>query len=305
MTGGNATESMEGTLRGAIVRGMGGLYTARTPDGAEYVLRCKKKFRRMRMSPLVGDEILFTPGVEEEHGWVEEILPRKTECLRPPVANVELLLIVVAPVPAPDLMLVDRLLVRARQQELNALLVVNKCDVDGQQLAKELSRQYARAEVPVYAVSAQTRTGMEELREAMRGRLCCFTGQSGVGKSTLLNALTGLRLETGDISEKIQRGKNTTRHAELLEADGLRVLDTAGFSLLEMEDNMDPVTLKEVYPEFYPYEGQCRFNPCYHASEPGCAVTAAVEAGELSPERVERYRALLEDVRKAWKERYD
>ena len=121
--------------------------------------------------------------------------------------------------------------------------MVNKCDVDGQQLAKELSRQYARAEVPVYAVSAQTRTGMEELREAMRGRLCCFTGQSGVGKSTLLNALTGLRLETGDISEKIQRGKNTTRHAELLEADGLRVLDTAGFSLLEMEDNMDPVTL--------------------------------------------------------------
>lgn len=305
LTGGNATESMEGMLRGAIVRGMGGLYTARTPDGAEYVLRCKKKFRRMRMSPLVGDEILFTPGVEEEHGWVEEILPRKTECLRPPVANVELLLIVVAPVPAPDLMLVDRLLVRARQQELNALLVVNKCDVDGQQLAKELSRQYARTEVPVYAVSAQTRTGMEELREAMRGRLCCFTGQSGVGKSTLLNALTGLRLETGDISEKIQRGKNTTRHAELLEADGLRVLDTAGFSLLEMEDNMDPVTLKEVYPEFYPYEGQCRFNPCYHASEPGCAVTAAVEVGELPPERVERYRALLEDVRKAWKERYD
>ena len=171
LTGGNATESMEGMLRGAIVRGMGGLYTARTPDGAEYVLRCKKKFRRMRMSPLVGDEILFTPGVEEEHGWVEEILPRKTECLRPPVANVELLLIVVAPVPAPDLMLVDRLLVRARQQELNALLVVNKCDVDGQQLAKELSRQYARAEVSVYAVSAQTRTGMEELREAMRGAL--------------------------------------------------------------------------------------------------------------------------------------
>ena len=124
-------------LRGAIVRGMGGLYTARTPEGTEYVLRCKKKFRRMRMSPLVGDEILFTPGVEDEHGWLEEILPRKTECLRPPVANIELLLIVVAPVPAPDFMLVDRLLVRARQQELSAVLVVNKCDVDAT-LAEEL-----------------------------------------------------------------------------------------------------------------------------------------------------------------------
>ena len=118
-------------------------------------------------------------------------------------------------------------------------------------------------------------------------------------------ALTGLGVETGDISQKIQRGKNTTRHAELLEAKGLRVLDTAGFSLLEMEGGMDPVTLKDAYPEFAPYEGQCRFAPCYHASEPGCAVTAAVAAGELDPQRVERYRELLADVRKAWRERYD
>ena len=291
-------------LRGVIVRGMGGLYTARTPAGEEYVLRCKKKFRRMGLSPLVGDEICFTPGVEEEHGWLEEILPRRTVCLRPPVANVELLLIVVAPVPGPDLLLVDRLLVRARQQELSAALVVNKSELDPS-LAQTLAAQYAGAGVPVTAVSAREGMGFDALRTVMGTRLCCFTGQSGVGKSTLLNALTGLRQETGEISEKIQRGKNTTRHAELLEAGGLRVLDTAGFSLLELEDRMDPVELKDAYPEFYPYEGRCRFAPCYHASEPGCAVTAAVEAGEVDAERVRRYRLLLEDVRKAWKERYD
>ena len=184
------------------------------------------------------------------------------------------------------------------------MLAVNKCDVDAT-LAEELRTQYAKADVPVLTVSARSLEGLDALREAMQGKLCCFTGQSGVGKSTLLNALTGLTLETGDISEKIQRGKNTTRHAELLEANGLRVLDTAGFSLLEMEGSMDPVTLKDAYPEFYPYEGECRFAPCYHASEPGCAVTAAVERGEIDPERVKRYRALLDDVRKAWKERYD
>ena len=139
----------------------------------------------------------------------------------------------------------------------------------------------------------------------MAGRLCCLTGQSGVGKSTLLNALLVLSLETGEISRKIQRGKNTTRHAELLMKDGLRVLDTAGFSLLELDGGMEPVTLKEYYPEFAEYEGKCRFEPCYHDREPGCAVTAACGEGAIHPERLARYRALLAEVRQAWRERYD
>ena len=290
--------------QGTLIRGYGGFYTVRDAEGQEFTLRCKKKFRRLGLSPLVGDEVLFTPGEGEEHGWLEEILPRSSQCLRPPVANVSLLLIVVAPVPEPDLLLVDRMMVRARAQGMDMLLVVNKCDLD-EGLAQELQAQYAGAQVPVYAVSAESGQGLAALRERMGGRLCCLTGQSGVGKSTLLNALLGLSLETGEISRKIQRGKNTTRHAELLVKDGLRVLDTAGFSLLELDGGMEPVTLKEYYPEFAEYEGKCRFEPCYHDREPGCAVTAACGEGAIHPQRLARYRALLAEVRQAWRERYD
>ena len=290
--------------QGTLIRGFGGFYAVRDAEGQEFTLRCKKKFRRLGLSPLVGDEVLFTPGEGEEHGWLEEILPRSSQCLRPPVANVSLLLIVVAPVPEPDLLLVDRMMVRARAQGMDMLLVVNKCDLD-EGLAQELQAQYAGAQVPVYAVSAESGQGLAALRERMGGRLCCLTGQSGVGKSTLLNALLGLSLETGEISRKIQRGKNTTRHAELLVKDGLRVLDTAGFSLLELDGGMEPVTLKEYYPEFAEYEGKCRFEPCYHDREPGCAVTAACGEGAIHPQRLARYRALLAEVRQAWRERYD
>ena len=290
--------------QGTLIRGVGSFYYAVDEAGCEYTLRCKKKFRHMHMSPLVGDEVMFIPGEGEEHGWLEEILPRSSECLRPPVANVGLQLIVVAPVPEPDLLLVDRLMIRARRQGMRMLLVVNKCDLD-ESLADALRRQYAGADVPVCAVSAKENLGLDALRDAMRGSLCCMTGQSGVGKSTLLNHLLGLDMETGELSLKIQSGKNTTRHAELLMKDGLRVLDTAGFSLLELDGKTEPITLKESYPEFQEHEGLCRFNPCYHDREPGCSVRAAVEAGTIDRERFERYRSLLADVRQAWKERYD
>ena len=258
----------------------------------------------MGLSPLVGDRIQFTPGTGEEHGWIEEVLPRRSECLRPPVSNVTLLAVVVSPVPAPDLMLVDRLLIRARQQDIRTMLIASKADLDPG-FADGLREQYARAETPVLAVCAADGEGLDALRGALRGETCCFAGQSGVGKTTLLNALLGLSMETGEISRKIERGKNTTRQAELIIRDGLRVFDTAGFSLLELDGKTDPVTLKDAYPDFLPYEGQCRFQPCLHDREPGCAVTAAVAEGELNTQRVVRYRELLSSVREAWRDRYD
>ncbi len=291
--------------QGVLVRGFGGFYVAVDDAGTEHILRCKKKFRRMHISPLVGDELLFTPGEGEEHGWVEEILPRKTECIRPPVANVTLLLVVICPSPEPDLLLVDRLLVRARLQGMKTAIVVNKCDIDDS-LVEDIRRQYAGADCPVLAASAKEARGLDALKAIMQGEsCCCLTGQSGVGKSTLLNALLGLELETGEISEKIQRGKNTTRHAQMLIHDGIRVLDTAGFSLLELDAKMEPDKLRECYPEFAEHEGCCRFTPCMHDKEPGCSVTAAVAAGAIDPGRVERYRLLLQDVRETWKQRYN
>ena len=157
----------------------------------------------------------------------------------------------------------------------------------------------------VFAHIRQLRDSESALREAMKGELCCMTGQSGVGKSTLLNALLNLDLETGDISRRIARGKNTTRHAELIVRDGLRVMDTAGFSLLETERNLPPEILKERYPEFQPLEGRCRFRECLHDREPGCAVTQAVQEGNISAGRVDRYRQLLSEIRDTWRERYD
>ena len=298
------SELREGLLRGTLVRGIGSFYTAKDEAGRCYTLRCKKKFRRQGISPLTGDEVLFTPGEAEEDGWIEEILPRKTVCLRPPVANVTRLVLVLAPVPEPDFLLADRIISRAVAQEIGVLIAVNKADLDTS-LAGTAAEEYRAAKIPVFPVSAKERTGLEPLRDAMRGALCCLTGQSGTGKSTLLNALLGLQLETGDISRKIARGKNTTRQTELLESGGLRVMDTAGFNLLEPEKRMEPEKLRERYPEFQPYEGKCRFRECLHDREPGCAVREAADRGLIHPERLLRYRQLLAETRETWRERYD
>ena len=164
---------------------------------------------------------------------------------------------------------------------------------------------YAGADVSPMVVSARSGMGVSELRESLKGLDHAFSGQSGAGKSTLINALYGLTLATGELSAKVERGKHTTRHASLLEIDDLRVMDTPGFSLLEFEQVMDPAELADYYPEFAEYLGGCRFQPCYHGNEPGCAVTQAVAEGKLSRARVERYRLLLEKTRQLWRERYD
>jgi len=296
---------LEEIREGVIVKGVGGLYYAREGNGDIHVLRAKGKFRKQRITPTVGDRIRLTPAFGDEHGWVEEILPRDNELIRPPVANIRYILLVIAPEPQPDFSLVDTLLIMAAKQNIQPALVVNKCDLDKDGLYESVRQEYAALDMPVIAVSAVTGQGMDTLRDLLRQGICCFAGQSGVGKSTLLSAATGLELKTGEISKKISRGRHTTRHAELMYQGEYQVLDTPGFSLLELWNGMEPIELKNYYPDYAPYEGQCRFAPCYHYAEPGCAVLEAAREGKLGQERLNRYHQLLEKVREAWRNRYD
>ena len=288
---------------GTILQGIGGFYTARDEDGREYILRAQGKLRRERMKPKVGDRVELIPGEGEEHGWICRILPRRNELVRPPVANIDVIVIAAA-TPDPDLMMVDRLMLNARRAGIAVQLVINKSDLSPDN-AGDIVRQYRGAEVSPLQVCAATGAGMEALRERLRGRIHALAGQSGAGKSTMINALYGLDLETGDLSRKIDRGKNTTRHCQLIPVEGGgMVLDTPGFSLLE-SGVFDPVELKDSWPEFTPYEGQCYFQPCYHATEPRCAVLDAVAAGKIDDRRHGRYIALLDEMKLRWRDRYD
>ena len=291
-------------MEGSILRGIGSFYTVLCDaDGQEYTLRAQKKLRHQKMTPMVGDRVRFTPGQGEENGWLEEIFPRRSMLARPSVANVDMLMLVMASVPAPDLMLCDKLILRANAGNMTPALCVNKIDLGGE-LAERIRREYAGTQLRVFAVSAQTGEGVEALKEAMRGKVTCLAGQSAVGKSSLLNRLFGLELETGGLSRKTERGRHTTRRSEMMALDGMFVLDTPGFSLLELEENMEPEAFAQLYPEYNALAEGCRFQPCMHDREPGCAVHDAVNRGELSAERWARYRELLGEVKEKWKGRY-
>ncbi len=292
-------------MRGTILEGIGGFYYAMDESGAVHTLRAQGKLRRERMKPKAGDRVELSPGEGEEHGWILSILPRKNELVRPPVANIDVIVVVAAAAtPDPDLLMVDRLMLNARRAGIDVMLVVSKSDLDPA-AAEEILRQYRGAEARPMAVCADTGEGLDALRAALAGRVHALAGQSGSGKSTLINALYGLDLETGDLSRKIDRGKNTTRSCRLIPVPGGgMVLDTPGFSLLETA-LFDPVELKDGWPEFRSFEGRCFFQPCYHATEPRCAVRAAVAAGEIDERRHGRYVQLLEEQRQRWRDRYD
>lgn len=234
--------------------------------------------------------------VERGKGMVESILPRKNSFVRPAVANIDALVVFAANVnPITEPFLIDRVAAIAGDQEVPVYLCVNKCDLDP---AVDLVRIYEKAGFPVICTSAETGDGVEELRQLLRGKLTAFTGNSGVGKSSILNRLCPeLALPTGEVSEKLGRGRHTTRHVELYAlGEDTYVADTPGFSSFDT-DQMD-VILKEnlqyAFPDFGKFIGQCRFDDCSHRKEPGCAVRAALEAGELEKTRYDSYLRLYE-----------
>ena len=281
------------TQTGRIIRSLSGFYDVQTPAG---VITCRGRgaLRRTGESPLTGDLVQIS--VERGKGMVEKILPRRNRFIRPAVANVDALVVFAANVnPVTEPLLIDRVAAIAGDQEVPVYLCINKCDLDP---AEDLVRIYTNAGFPVIRASAETGEGVEQLRSLLRGKLTAFTGNTGVGKSSMLNALCpSLSLATGEVSEKLGRGRHTTRHVELfcLEEDTY-VADTPGFASFDTEQ-MD-VILKEnlqyAFADFAPYLGKCQFHDCSHRAEPGCAVRAALEAGQLEKTRYDSYSKLYE-----------
>lgn len=286
---------------GRILRSISGFYDVQTPAGM-ITCRARGALRRGAESPLTGD--LVEISVERGKGMVERILPRKNAFVRPAVANVDGLVIFAASVnPITEPFLIDRVAAIAGDQDVRVSLCVNKCDLDP---GEELVRIYRHAGFRVIQSSAETGEGVEELRQLLKGKLTAFTGNSGVGKSSILNVLApGLHLSTGEVSEKLGRGRHTTRHVELYKLDeDTYVADTPGFSSFDT-DQMDMIlkeNLQYAFPDFGGYLGKCQFHDCSHRKEPGCAVTGALAAGELEPTRYDSYMKLYEKASqiRAW-----
>ena len=269
----------------------------RTAVGEEFRCRARGRLRLDNRGLYVGDRAIFEPLTKDE-GVLEKIEPRQTLLLRPPVANIEQVIIVTALQNPPiSVQLLDRLLVLAESRQISAIIYFNKDDLPHEDMSN-LSNLYTHAGYIVYFTSAKFGQGIESLQKKLCGRISVLAGPSGAGKSSLINKIQpGLKLRVGDISEKNKRGKHTTRHVELLPLDcGGFVADSPGFSQLELDD-ISSNTLTNYFPEFIPFARECRFNTCKHAEEPDCAVKTAVSNAQIAQSRHENYLVFLSEVK--------
>ena len=292
-------------MRGRIVKALSGFYYVNTDEG---ILTCKArgKFRRESCTPLVGDWVEAAP-LGGGEGRIDSIEPRRNAFTRPAVANIEQLVIVASEaIPKTEPFLVDRMTAIAALKQCEVLICVNKCDLAP---GDDLADYYRRSGFPVLQVSAETGEGTEELKKAISGKLSAFTGNSGVGKSSLLNAVDpSQRLAVGEVSQALGRGRHTTRHVELYALScGALVIDTPGFSSFDAEELGLALkeNLPETFPEFAPFLGECRFPGCSHTKEQGCAILEAARSGKIVPGRLDSYRRLYEELKNlhSWDEK--
>ncbi len=311
---------MSNNINGIIISGLGGLYRVRAESGEVYACRAKGAFRRRGLSPLAGDCVsIRPPEVAGEEYFIEAIAPRKNELIRPPMSNLETLFVTFAPKdPEPSTLYLDKLLSIAAFNHITPVVVITKQDISPS-LAERFAALYRKTGLRVFLCSSEDGAGIEELKEYVYTRkgICAFAGASGVGKSTLLNALfPSLTLDTGRLSEKISRGRHTTRSVTLYPISELTktesdayIADTPGFSMLDFIE-FDFYTLEDLphcFPEFEPYLSQCRYTDCSHTKESSrdCAIAAAIERGEIAKERHESYLSIYADLvqKKPWQKK--
>lgn len=287
--------------KGVILKGIGGFYYIKAEDdGLIYEAKARGIFRKQGIKPLPGDIVDISDGL------IEKIYERRNLLTRPPVANADALLVVISSaLPVPDMVMIDKLLLYGIYNKLEVILAVNKID-EGRAVAQEIIEQYNDTGIKTILVSTYTKEGIPELKEMLRGKCTCLAGQSAVGKSSIVNAIDpNAKLETGGIIKKTERGKQTTRHSELIYIDSIdgSIVDTPGFSILEAMD-IEEEKLSDYYAEFKNH-GLCRFKGCVHIKEADCAVRKAVKAGKINGRRYNRYLIIFEELKQRRLSKYD
>lgn len=287
-------------MQGKIVKGISGFYYVHVVGSGIYECKAKGIFRQQNIKPLVGDDVEIRMISRCDHtGNIESILPRKNALIRPAVANVDqALLIFAAASPEPNFQLLDRFLVMMAYQEIPVIICFNKCDLADGDRQERLREIYRGSGCELLFVSAREQQGLEGLSRTLADKTTTVAGPSGVGKSSLINLLAPQAcMETGEISRKIERGRHTTRHAELIHVgDNSYIMDTPGFSSMYLP-GIEKEELQQYYPEFAAFEPECRFQGCSHIAEPDCGVRKALEGGEISPVRYENYCGLYRELK--------
>ena len=287
-------------MTGKIIKGISGFYYVYVEGAGLYECKAKGAFRKQKIKPLVGDNVEIAV-IDEANklGNVEKILPRKNELIRPAVSNIDMALVIFASAkPDPNFNLLDRFLCMMEYQKVPVTICFNKIDLVDKEKLKEYSRIYEPAGYNVIFTCTKTKEGLGSIRSLLEGKTTTVAGPSGVGKTSIINCLqSDITMETGTISEKIERGKHTTRHSEIIPVShDTYIMDTPGFSSMDVP-GFEKEDLWTCYPEFVRHEPYCRFIGCSHINEPDCGVKAAVEDGEISPVRYENYKLLYEELK--------